>query len=154
MFLPNILYLWVQMKKQRSIILLLMPFFVLSLYAQEDSLRVIRDSLQLIPKEPNEIQWVPFQLSADKRMDCPSPERISSYSSFHLSFKKPSFIIPYYTNPSPMFKGDYHTSGTLFAYRNGMLTGSETRQIFLVSDVVTMFPSYILIPSVPNGKFR
>ena len=100
-----------------------MPFFFLSLCAQEDTLRVVRDSLQLIPKEPNEMQWVPFQLSANKSMDCLSPERISSDSSVQFSFKKPSWMIPYCTDPSPMFKGDYYTNGILFSHRHGMLTG-------------------------------
>ena len=104
-----------------------MYFFALSLCAQEDTLRVIRDSLQLIPKEPNEIQWVPFQLSADKRMDCSFPNRTSSDSSVQFSFKKPSLMIPYYTDPSPMFKEDYHTSGILFSHRNGMLTGAGSQ---------------------------
>ena len=70
-----------------------MYFLALNLCAQEDTLRVIRDSLQLIPKEPNEIQWVPFQLSADKRMDCSFPNRTSSDSSVQFSFKKPSLWI-------------------------------------------------------------
>ena len=86
-----------------------MYFFALSLCAQEDTLRVIRDSLQLIPKEPNEIQWVPFQLSANKYIDYPSPERISSDSSVQFFFKQPLLMIPYYTDPTPMFKEDYHS---------------------------------------------
>lgn len=104
-----------------------MPFFVLSLCAQEDTLRVIRDSLQLIPKEPNEIQWMPFQLSANKYIDYPSPERISSDSSVQFFFKQPLLMIPYYTDPSPMFKGDYHTNGILFSHRHGMLTGAGSQ---------------------------
>ena len=100
-----------------------MYFFALSIWAQEDTLRVNRDSLRPILKESKGTQFIPFQVPVDKRMDVSLLQKYSTDSSFHLSFKKPSFIIPYYTNPSPMFKGDYHTSGTLFACRNGMMTG-------------------------------
>lgn len=41
---------------------------------------------------------------------------------------EPSPVIPYYRNPSPMFRGDFSTSGLLWRHRMGMLMGAGRQE--------------------------
>ena len=109
--------------KKRIITLLLMGLLVLNGWAQEDTLRIIRDSLQMKPQ--GEALVSPIQTSAHERVDIPVSSSLPfDSSSLRLNLTRPSLIIPYATNPSPLFLGDYSTSGILFAHRNGALVGA------------------------------
>ena len=109
--------------KKRIITLLLMGLLVLNGWAQEDTLRIIRDSLQMKPQ--GEALVSPIQTSAHERVDVPVSSSLPfDSSSLRLNLTRPSLIIPYATNPSPLFLGDYSTSGILFAHRNGALVGA------------------------------
>lgn len=101
------LYLWMW----------LMPF---CLVAQEDTLRLVRDSMKLLPEEALE---APLQRPFSGEVK-PFPALQPVDTTLRLSLQKPSLVIPYYTNPSPMFKGDYSTAGALFVHRHGMLLGA------------------------------
>lgn len=109
--------------KKRIITLLLMGMLALNGWAQEDTLRIIRDSLQMKPQ--GEALVSPIQTSAHERVDIPVSSSLPfDSSSLRLNLTRPSLIIPYATNPSPLFLGDYSTSGILFAHRNGALVGA------------------------------
>jgi hypothetical protein len=100
-----------------------MGILVLNGWAQEDTLRIIRDSLQM--KSQGEALVSPIQTSAHERVDVPVSSSLPfDSSSLRLNLTRPSLIIPYATNPSPLFLGDYSTSGILFAHRNGALVGA------------------------------
>ena len=100
-----------------------MGMLVLNVWAQEDTLRIIRDSLQM--KSQGEALVSPIQTSAHERVDVPVSSSLPfDSSSLRLNLTRPSLIIPYATNPSPLFLGDYSTSGILFAHRNGALVGA------------------------------
>lgn len=109
--------------KKRIITLLLMGLLALNGWAQEDTLRIIRDSLQMKPQ--GEALVSPIQTSAHERVDVPVSSSLPfDSSSLRLNLTRPLLIIPYATNPSPLFLGDYSTSGILFAHRNGALVGA------------------------------
>ena len=92
-------------------ICLLLAFVPQLLFAQEDSVRFIRDSIQIQP-EFNESLFSPFELPSEN--SAPSsmfhPEHSYSLPDFSL---KESLRLPYQTNPSLLFRGDYSTSGVL-----------------------------------------
>ena len=71
--------------------------------AQEDVKRIVRDSV----RTSSEIQ----------------EGNSFSVSFLRLSLKKP-LVLPYYTNPSPMFRGDYSTGGIIKGFENGVFYGS------------------------------
>ena len=103
-------------------ICLLLAFVPQLLFAQEDSVRFIRDSIQIQP-EFNESLFSPFELPSEN--SAPSsmfhPEHSYSLPDFSL---KESLRLPYQTNPSLLFRGDYSTSGVLRQFPHGMLFGS------------------------------
>lgn len=71
-----------------------------------------------------EMNMIPIQISDKDPVNTSLPKMYSLDSTIQLSFPKPALVIPYYTNPSPMFKGDFNTGGVIFAYRYGMLIGN------------------------------
>ena len=88
--------------------------------AQEDTVRIARDSLKLWQGKALEN---PSSISFDERIEMPLPNT-SADTIIRFSLQKPSLIVPYYTNPSPMFKGDYSTAGILLHHRHGALMGA------------------------------
>lgn len=96
---------------------------ILSLSAQEDSLRIFRDSLKIQNTLTGNTESTSIQTSPDERIGLPIPAYPAD-SAIQLHIQKPTLLIPYYTNPSPMFKGDYQTGGILFTRRNGGLIGA------------------------------
>ncbi|WP_394366466.1 hypothetical protein [Prevotella heparinolytica] len=105
----------------------LLPVFISQrLSAQEDSTRLVRDSVRVaIPETPEMSR--PVYSSSDV-----SPETVLSSSSLHsegadslprFSLKE-TFRIPYYTNPSPLFRGDYRTNGIIMQFHGGALSGA------------------------------
>ena len=103
-----------------------MGILALNGWAQEDTLRIVRDSLQMKPQ--NEAFVSPIENSVHERMDVPFSSSLPfDSSSLRLNLARPSLIIPYATNPSPLFKGDYSTSGILFAHRYGVLMGAGSQ---------------------------
>ena len=125
-------------------ICLLLAFVPQLLFAQEDSVRFIRDSIQIQP-EFNESLFSPFELPSEN--SAPSsmfhPEHSYSLPDFSL---KESLRLPYQTNPSLLFRGDYSTSGVLRQFPHGMLFGSGGGPAYRVSDVSTMLPWDISMP--------
>lgn len=113
----NISYLGVRLG-----ICLLSAFAPQLLFAQEDSARFIRDNIRL-QSEFNKPLSSPFKLpfgnSAPSSMF--HPERSYSLPDFSL---KESLRLPYQTNPSLLFRGDYSASGVLRQFPHGMLFGS------------------------------
>ena len=104
-----------------------LPFFISQrLSAQEDTIRLIGDSVRgTISGTPEMIQ--PVHSSFDV-----SSETASSFPLFHskgtdslprFSLKE-ALRIPYYTNPSPLFRGDYRTGGIIMQFRGGALSGA------------------------------
>lgn len=110
--------------KFRTLAILLIFFLALSVRAQEDTLRIVRDSLQLKKDTGGGAPTVePFRIQADERVDV-DLSQLPEDSSIHIPIQKPSLLVPYYTNPSPLFKGDYSTGGLMFAHRHGILMGA------------------------------
>ena len=110
-------------------ICLLLAFVPQLLFAQEDSVRFIRDSIQIQP-EFNESLFSPFELPSEN--SAPSsmfhPEHSYSLPDFSL---KESLRLPYQTNPSLLFRGDYSTSGGVDAMKINMI--HSTGQAFSTS---------------------
>lgn len=122
-------------------ICLLLAFVPQLLFAQEDSVRFIRDSIQIQP-EFNESLFSPFELPSEN--SAPSsmfhPEHSYSLPDFSL---KESLRLPYQTNPSLLFRGDYSTSGVFLTVCYSVPVG---RPAYRVSDVSTMLPWDISMP--------
>lgn len=112
--------------KSNTLTILLIFLLTLNVRAQEDTLRIVQDSLQIKKDIVNKSLSTPFQMKADERIDMPLPQ-LSKNSSIHVPIQKPSLLLPYYTNPSPLFKGDYNTGGLMFAHRHGILMGSGSQ---------------------------
>lgn len=104
----------------RSGLFLLLTFISQLLLAQEDSTRFARDSVQIKPESG---MYSPLKLSPEKFISSPllKPEYSDSLPDFSL---KESLDLPYQTNPSLLFRGDYRTNGILMQSRYGTLYGS------------------------------
>ena len=92
-------------------ICLLLAFVPQLLFAQEDSVRFIRDSIQIQP-EFNESLFSPFELPSGNFAPSSMFHPEHSYSLPDFSLKE-SLRLPYQTNPSLLFRGDYSASGVL-----------------------------------------
>lgn len=99
----------------------------MSVYAQEglkkDSIRLSMDSLKAIPDQS--YMFPDFPLSEAKRIEMDNPMdtvRVDTVMKWKL--QRPFFLPPYYTNPSPMFYGDYRTGGWISSYFYG--SGSQS----------------------------
>ena len=114
--------------KGRIVTFLLMCSFALNIWAQEDTLRIVRDSLRMMQETSGEMLMIPLLFPANEPMNLSLKKTLPSDSSITFHFQKPSLMIPYYTNPSPMFKGDFDTNGILFAHRYGMLMGAGNQK--------------------------
>ena len=100
----------------------------LSLSAQEDRTHMINESIhtssrtsfKLLPPDPfmerATYPLYPSDAYPYKPMNHP-PE---------ISLKKEIYL-PYYTNPSPIFRGDYQTDGIIKQFRHGAFFGSGTQ---------------------------
>lgn len=101
------------------------------LSAQVDSPPVICDSVQIKPEGmfplspsdyyPKKIATFPLYPSNLYPSGSYLPKQIKY--SFDFSLKREIYL-PYLTNPSPIFRGDYRTDGTLKQFRHGTLFGS------------------------------
>lgn len=97
------------------------------LSAQEDRGRFTFDSLQVGPKGG---AWLPEMnlLSGKAAYPSVSQERLFKLPDFSRYTLKESFRLPYHTNPSPMFRGDYSTGGVMHRSSKGAVvaSGSQT----------------------------
>ena len=117
--------------------LFFLPVFIpLLLSAQEANTHIIRDSVPA--KSEGTLQISPSDLFPPKNNTFPLyhsdlyPENYDPSVSY--SSKQPGYIphyslkgdiyLPYQTNPSPIFRGDYHTDGIMKQFRHGTLIGS------------------------------
>lgn len=117
-------------------LLLLLGFIPQLLSAQEsnDSTRIIRNDLLIQPKDAllrpattDLFRYATPDLFPSSKFE--SPPSSSSLSKQLLYFPrnfsyKGEIYLPYQTNPSPLFKGDYNTSGVLKQFPHGALFGS------------------------------
>ena len=93
--------------------------------AQEDVKRIVRDSVRTSSEiqEGNSFSvsflHEDFSVSDEKTLSFPLPQPTPTDSLLRLSLKKP-LVLPYYTNPSPMFRGDYSTGGIIKGFENGV----------------------------------
>lgn len=92
--------------------------------AQEDNTRISFDSIRIMPEAE-------FQLPKLQ----PFPEAEAAYLLYPIELPpalprfslKESSVLPYHTNPSPLFKGDYSTDGILMRFPNSALIGSGSQ---------------------------
>ncbi len=103
-------------------ICLLLVLAAQTLSAQEDSTHFTRDSVRIKP-EFSEPLFIPFELSPEKLVPSSAIQPVHSYSLPEFSLKE-SLRLPYYTNPSLLFRGDYSTGGVLKQFPHGVLFGS------------------------------
>ncbi len=85
-----------------------------SVYAQENISGLKKDSLKTIPNEyaGSENPTVkPFSVK-EKMPEIKSETDIPPMETQEIRYRRP-FYMPYYTNPSPMFYGDYMTGGLI-----------------------------------------
>lgn len=126
-----------------SILTALLPH---SLQAQEDSLQIESGntrsylSKELLfrptgtPTLNTTLPTVP-PLPSQQKLAIPLPTQpVLPIMHFNLP-KLP--VIPYYTNPTPLFKGDFHTDGLLLPHRYGALFASGSQTSVPASDAST-----------------
>lgn len=95
--------------------------------AQEygDSIRIIRDIV--FPNSGSTLHFAPLEIFPQKSTTYPAypPKKLNTLPNFSL---KENIHLPYYTNPSPIFRGDYSTRGILKQFPQGVLfgTGGQT----------------------------
>lgn len=94
----------------------------LLLCAQEDSRPFTRDTVQTTLPE-NIFQPVPLHLFPEKNAVSPlyPIKQRPDFSDFSL---KEEIRLPYQTNFSPLFRGDFHTNGLLKQFPNGAVLGA------------------------------
>ena len=116
-------------------LLLLLPSIPQLLSAQEgiDSTRIIRNDLLKQPEgtlfqhaTPDLFQYAtPDLFPPSKFKDIPSPNLSKQLFYFPPDFShKGEIYLPYQVKPSPLFKGDYSTSGVLMQFPHGAVFGS------------------------------
>lgn len=112
--------------KFRYLLFPLLGCLPMSTYAQEDfrkdSIRLSVDSLKTIPDRQN--MPPDFSLLEAKGMEMDNlmdTMKVDTVMKWEL--RKPFFLPPYYTDPSPMFYGDYRTGGWISPYFYG--SGSQ-----------------------------
>lgn len=119
------------MKQKMSIsictIIHLGVFFLLmyapqALSAQEDSVRIIQDRGQINPVD-SFLQPSTVGLSSEEFNISPSHPADEVGKARNLSLER-ALYLPYYTNPSPLFKGDYSTNGVIKQFPHGALFGA------------------------------
>ncbi len=119
----NIYYLLI-----RSGLILLLASMPRLLSAQEDSTRIIPDSVRtklgseqlFSPSSSSFIETLPTTVTKYPLMQ---PQLRISNSIPYFSLKE-TLRLPYQTNPSLLFRGDYRTEGVLHQFSNGVLFGS------------------------------
>lgn len=93
--------------------------------AQEDRVPEVPDSLQTVPAGAG-LQPVGAQAGAAALPDLPAGGMAAD--EHPMTFTPPPvprrYIPPYYKNPSPLFKGDYSTGGTIAAWGDNRLLGA------------------------------
>ena len=103
-----------------------MLFFAFpSLFSQEDSIRVLHGRMVDVPINVPTIS--PVELLPVKQNQKGISPLDPPLTQPDFSLKRKPYI-PYYTNPSPLFLGDYRTSGVLKQFTVGTLygTGGQT----------------------------
>lgn len=105
-----------------KVIVLLLLMLPLQMVAQEEVKRAVRDSVQLQGEMISSGVSTEFM---DEAVDIPT-SGLSDSSSIHIPLTLP-LMLPYAVNPSPMFSGDYATSGVLSASDRGVLYGSGSQ---------------------------
>lgn len=119
------------MKKRISILwfpVRLGLFFLLITISQLLSAQENRDSVHItldgVPtKSLGTLEFAPLVLFPEKSATYPAltTKELNAMPQFSLKEKNG---LPYYTNPSPLFRGDYSTDGVLKQFRHGVLFGS------------------------------
>lgn len=99
-------------------LLFLIPQF---LFAQEDGTRLARDSVRIRLEGQPELSS--YDLLPERVKGLPSLSSENSNRLLKFSLKEVSRL-PYQTNPSLLFRGDYSTSGILKKFPNAVLFGS------------------------------
>lgn len=95
------------------------------LSAQEAYKRIIFDPIQI--KRMEEIKLPKLELFPGKAAELPLyPVQQQSFRLPDFSLKN-SYALPYYTNPAPLFRGDFSTNGVLKQFPNGALFGSGSQ---------------------------
>ena len=94
--------------------------------AQEkrDSLRIFREPIQPVPEGIFQLPAIEPILEKPPTYPLHSSGQTGRLSVFP---QKKNLFMPYMTNPSPIYRGDYHTSGVWKQFRHGMLFGSGSQ---------------------------
>lgn len=95
------------------------------LSAQEAYKRIIFDPIPI--KRMEGIKLPKLELFPEKAAEFPLyPVKQQSFRLPDFSLKN-SYALPYYTNPAPLFRGDFSTNGVLKQFPNGALFGSGSQ---------------------------
>ena len=114
---------WLPIRLGTFILLFVIPQ-LLSAQEKNDSLRITRDSVLMEPQgilHPSIPEILPESDNMSPVYPAGQPEHLP-----HFSLKK-DISIPYQTNPSPLFRGDYSTNGVLYRFSHGVLFGSGSQ---------------------------
>ncbi len=103
-------------------VLFLLMYVPQALSAQEDSVRIIREREQINPID-SFLPSSPVGLSSEEFDLPPSQPADEIGKPRNISLER-ALYLPYYTNPSPLFKGDYSTDGVIKRFPHGVLFGA------------------------------
>jgi len=97
------------------------------LFSQEDSTRVIRDSVQVLPAGgfDSMINPVPDRVEFPLYLDPPGQRELGNLPTY--SFKK-ELHLPYHVDTSPLFRGDFSTGGIMWQHRHGAIFGTGAQE--------------------------
>ena len=110
----------------RWALLLGVIFGACGVQAQEDSIRLPKDSI-LLQGKANFFPSIKSAFSEDKSFYFPMAEPTRPLPKFTLPKREPDLRLPYQENPSPMFKGDFSTGGPMVRWRTGMLNAQGSQ---------------------------
>lgn len=99
---------------------------LLSAQEYSDSTRITRDSVALKPESSLQLSpsdFLPIEISAYP-LDPAELYPTKPLGDFRVTPRKGAILLPYQTNPSLLFRGDYSTGGILKQFPHGTLFGS------------------------------
>lgn len=99
---------------------------LLSAQEDSDSARITRDSLTFKPESPLQLSpsdLLPIEISAYP-LEPAELYPTRPLGDFRVTPRKGAILLPYQTNPSLLFRGDYSTSGIWRQFPHGTLFGS------------------------------
>lgn len=97
------------------------------LSAQEDTTRIVRDTMRIQPPLGFNPAAVPMNMAIEVSPVLVPPRQLQVGNLPSYAFRD-ELHLPYHVDNSPLFRGDYTTGGALWSHRSGAIFGSGSQE--------------------------